>query len=245
MAQMGLGRFRPDSEKKYLEERSKFIEANDKDFIADNPFLFYTRPMIQNTLTRIELYNKIKNVAGSIVECGVADGNNLMLFANLSMIHEPFAINRKIIGFDTFDGFRNLTELEKTVLNLDEKDFSLSSETIIQKSIELYDIDRPLGHMPRVEIVKGNAIDTIPEYVENNDELTIAMLYLDFDIYEPTAVALEEFLPLVAKGGIVAFDEFNYKHFSGETKAAKEMLDIDERKFKRFSYDSMTAYFRV
>jgi hypothetical protein len=35
----------------------------------------------------------------------------------------------------------------------------------------------------------------------------VSLLYLDFDIYEPTAVALEHFLPRMPKGSIVAFDE--------------------------------------
>ena len=44
-------------------------------------------------------------------------------------------------------------------------------------------------------------------------------------IEEGMSMALETFLPLVCKGGIVAFDEFNYDKFAGETVAAKEVLD--------------------
>jgi hypothetical protein len=71
------------------------------------------------------------------------------------------------------------------------------------------------------------------------------LLYLDFDIYKPTKVALEAFLPLLTKGGIVAFDEFNYNKFSGETLAAKEILKINEREFKRFSFAPFIAYFEI
>jgi hypothetical protein len=70
-------------------------------------------------------------------------------------------------------------------------------------------------------------VETIPIYVKENPHLIIAMLYLDFDLYEPTKVALENFLPLVPKGGIVAFDEVNSKKWAGETIALKEVLNIN------------------
>ena len=54
--------------------------------------------------------------------------------------------------------------------------------------------------------------------------MIISLLYLDMDIYEPTKVALKEFLPRMAKGSIIAFDELNWKSFPGETIATLEEL---------------------
>jgi hypothetical protein len=39
--------------------------------------------------------------------------SGLMTFAQLSSILEPTNFERKVIGFDTFSGFTNLTEYEK------------------------------------------------------------------------------------------------------------------------------------
>ena len=58
-------------------------------------------------------------------------------------------------------------------------------------------------------MIKGDATKTIPKFVKENPYLIIALLYLDFDIYEPTKVALEHLLQLVPKGGIVGLDEIN------------------------------------
>jgi hypothetical protein len=245
MAQMGLGRFRSSNEADYLSDREKFINEQDKNFIADNPFLFGTRLGMQNMLARIELFNMVKNVSGAIVDCGVASGNSLMLYSLLSMVKEPYALNRKIIGFDTFEGFRSLTADEKEK-GLTENDFGNCSYDILKTSRDIYDIDRPLGHMNRVQLIKGDACETIPKYVEDHPELTIAMLYLDFDIYTPTLVALQNLYCLVAKGGIVAFDEFNYENFSGETKAVKDFFgSMNKLGLRRFEYDSLTAYMKV
>ena len=73
--------------------------------------------------------------------------------------------------------------------------------------------------------------------------MIIALLYIDFDIYEPTAVALEHLYSLVPKGGIVVFDELNDGRWAGETKALKEFLNIEEINLKRFPFDPLPAYF--
>jgi hypothetical protein len=54
------------------------------------------------------------------------------------------------------------------------------------------------------------------------------LLYLVFDIYEPTKVALREIMPRVVKGGVVAFDELNCAEFAGETRALLEEMDLRE-----------------
>ena len=50
------------------------------------------------------------------------------------------------------------------------------------------------------------------------------MLYLDFDIYEPTLTALENFLPRMPKGSVIAFDELNNPDWPGETMAFLESM---------------------
>ena len=99
--------------------------------------------------------------------------------------------------------------------------------------------------MQRTELVQGDATATIPKYVVDHPELTIALLYLDFDLFDPTKVALTHLLPLVCKNGIVCIDEFNYDRFPGETQAVKESVQIGEMEFKKFNFSPFVAYFRV
>ncbi len=239
-----LGRYRSELEAKYYAEREAYVQAMDRKALADAPFLFATRQAVSEMAVRFELFRQIREVSGAIVECGVARGNSLMLFSHLSAVMEPYAINRRIVGFDSFAGFRAMGGRADPT-DISESDFSDTSEEAIRKAIELADLNRAAGHMQRTEIVKGNAVETIPQYAAAHPELTVALLYLDFDLYEPTKVALETFLPLVCKGGIVAFDEFNYDKFAGETVAAKEALDITKVALKRFPFDPFVAYFVV
>jgi len=239
-----LGRFRNKQEKEYFLRREEFIKASEKIVLADAPFLFSSRQLVCELAVRYELFSMIRDVSGSIVECGVAKGNSLLLFSHLSSIMEPYAINRRIVGFDTFAGFRSLGG-KADPKDDNEKDFSDTSDQTILRAIELLDMNRAAGHMKRTEIVKGDATKTIKKYVKNNPELTIALLYLDFDLFKPTMAALQHLLPLVCKGGIVVFDEFNYDKFAGETAACKEMLDVSKIELRRFYFDPFVAYFRV
>ena len=239
-----LGRFLTEKEKKYFSDRETFIEKSTRVDIANNPFMYATRQSVSDLLVRVELFNKIKNLSGHIVECGVNRGNSYMLFSHLSAILEPYAINRKIIGFDSFCGFRSIDE-ERDPPGITEKDFQtdFTYETL-SEAIEIYDGNRPLSHMSRNTLVKGDAVVTIPEYVASHPELTISLLYLDFDLYKPTLVALQNLLPLVCKNGIVVLDEFNYDKFAGETAALKEVLQMGDICMERFSFAPFVAFFR-
>jgi len=61
---------------------------------------YVPRQSIATFLAKYEIFKKIINVQGSIIECGVYNGGGLMAFAQLSAIFEPVNNQRKIIGFE-------------------------------------------------------------------------------------------------------------------------------------------------
>lgn len=209
--------------------------------ILDAPMLHISRQTFTNILTRIELFKMVREVQGSIVECGVYKANNLMTFFHMSNIYEPFNFNRKIIGFDSFEGFPSTSDSDLTAVvgHLSDTNF-----TRINELIKAQEINKALPNINKIELVKGDAYETIAKYKNENPHLIVALLYLDFDLYEPTKIALEELLPLVPKGGIVAFDELNQFRWAGETKALNEVLGISNVELKKFDFDSHVSYFR-
>ena len=58
----------------------------------------------------------------------------------------------------------------------------------------------------------------------------MSLLYLDLDIYLPTKFAIEQVLPRMCKGSIIAFDELYYRSFPGETTALLETFNINNYK---------------
>jgi hypothetical protein len=209
--------------------------------VLDAPMLHISRQTFTNVLTRIELFKMVREVQGSIVECGVYKANNLMTFFHMSNIYEPFNFNRKIVGFDSFEGFPSTSDFDPTAIvgHLSDTNF-----TRITELIKAQEINKALPNMNKIQLVKGDAHETIVKYKNENPHLIVALLYLDFDLYEPTKIALQELLPLVPKGGIVAFDELNQFRWAGETKALNEVLGISNVELKKFDFDPHVSYFR-
>jgi len=206
------------------------------------------RQDIARFLTKYEIFKLSLPANGSIVECGVFAGGGLLSWHHFSAISEPYNHTRKIIGFDTFSGFPDIHEndLQKGASEHSYVGAFTTHNSIIeeiQSLVDIHDLNRPLGHIPKIEIVAGDACKTIPKYVDDNPHLLISLLYLDFDIYEPTKVALENLYSRVVKGGIVAFDELNCLEWSGETVALREFLDLSQVALKRFPSDPYISYF--
>jgi hypothetical protein len=233
-----------EQEREYHARRDELIASCTSAYIADAPMLFATRIQITSMLSRIELFKMIMDIPGAIVECGVFKGNSLMLHLQLSLVLEPYAINRSIYGFDTFEGFRNI-DSGADPADINERMFSDTDMSLLKKSIALNDVIRPVNRIPRCELIKGDIVETVPRFVKERPELCVAMLILDTDLYRPTKAALENFLPLMPKGGIVVLDEVCYRNFAGETQALKEVLDLNKIELKRLPFDTSVGYFRV
>ena len=76
--------------------------------------VFSTRQAITAFLERYHIYNLIKDIPGSIIECGVGSGMGLMSFMHFCSIFEPYHYTRKVYGFDTFEGFTGITDKDLT-----------------------------------------------------------------------------------------------------------------------------------
>jgi hypothetical protein len=205
---------------------------------------FVPRQALSLFLAKNALFQQIVGVHGHIVECGVFLGGGLMTWAQLSAIYEPVNHVRRIVGFDTFDGFVKLDEKDVG----DNTDYAVtgglraSVVDDLQESARLYDLNRPVGHIARVELVAGDATTTIPAYLEANRHVVVSLLYLDFDLYAPTKAALETFLPRMPKGAILAFDELNQAQWPGETLAVLETVGLRSLRIQRFPFVPQLSY---
>jgi len=202
------------------------------------------RQQIRNFVEKYELYKMIKNVPGSIVECGVADGFGLMSFAHFCSIFESTYHTRKVIGFDTFEGFSEILPEDRTSKATHMKKGGLrhDSYSILQKAIELYDRNRSLGHLQKVQLIKGDVSKTLPVFLKENPYLVIALLYLDMDLYQPTKDAIRLLLKRIPKGGIICFDEINHPDYPGETLAIMEEIGLHNLGLKRFDFTTRACY---
>lgn len=96
--------------------------------------------------------------------------------------------------------------------------------------------------MKKVELIKGDAMKTIPEFLQKKPHLVVSLLFLDLDLYEPTKVAIEYFVPRMPKGAIIAFDELDNPLWPGETQALGDTLGIGKLRIERIDFDPYIGF---
>ncbi|MBC8489112.1 MAG: class I SAM-dependent methyltransferase [Bacteroidetes bacterium] len=208
----------------------------------------FTKYVRRQNLTRLfvlyEIFKKVLNVKGSIIECGVNQGFGIMTWSKLSAILEPVNLTRRIYGFDTFEGFPELSnkDMSATSSHVRPGDLSAAAYDELIELIRIHDSTRFLGHVQKVELIKGDAIKTIPNFIEDHPHLIVSLLFLDFDIYKPTIMALEHFVPRMPKGAIIAFDELDNPLWPGETQAMIEFFEKNHLRIEKLSFDPYVGY---
>jgi hypothetical protein len=206
---------------------------------------YVRRQDISRFLAKNELFRLQVDVPGVVVECGCFAGGGLMTWAQLSSIYEPFNHQRRVYGFDTFDGFPSVDPRDaNTESSARPGDLYVGDGIVgeLLRAIELHDGNRPLSHIPKTELVPGDALQTIPRFMQDNPHVVISLLYLDFDLYAPTRVALETFLERMPRGAVLAFDELNTRAYPGETIAVLEQIGIRSLRLRKTPFDPYIAY---
>ncbi len=204
---------------------------------------YVRRQHLKRFLSMYEVFKRILPVKGSVVECGVFRGFGLMSWAKLSTILEPENLTRRVYGFDTFAGFPSIGEKDdnrfaKPIAG----DLRSSSFDELTRLIEFYDKDRFLGHIPKVELVRGDITKTAPEFVAAQPHLLVSLLFIDCDLYEPTKAALEAFVPRMPRGAVLAFDELDNPIWPGETLAVLDSLGLRSLKLERIEWDPYISF---
>lgn len=210
------------------------------------PSVYTTRQVITRFIERYELFQLIKQVPGNILECGVGSGYGLMSMAHLCSIFEPFHYVRRLVGFDTFEGFPGFSEQDfgnKTKAeHMKVGGLKFDTYETLQEAIRLYDMNRPVGHIEKIELRKGDISDTLPKYLEEDPSMVVALLYLDMDLYKPTKDALDLLIKRMPKGAVIVFDELNHTDYPGETIALMDTIGVHNLRLKRFEFSPMLGY---
>ena len=205
---------------------------------------YVRRQNMTRFLALYEIFKRVLDVKGSIIECGVNQGFGVMTWAKLSAILEPVNLTRRIYGFDTFSGFPRISEKDRVGPGENVKVGDLYADSLaeINELVSIYDSTRFLGHIPKVKLVSGEAGETIPRFVAEHPHVVVSLLFMDFDLYEPTKIALEHFVPRMPKGAILAFDELDNPLWPGETAAMLEVCGANRLRIERLAFDPYIGF---
>lgn len=207
---------------------------------AYNNFLLYGEvDRFSKILARYELFKKIIELPGDIVEGGVFKGTGLFYWAKMIEIFNP-RTNRKVVGFDTFQGYPLSANAQEMEAAREFEDTAGFGPVTVEELTQLATLQ---GLQERIELVEGDVTSTFTKYTNANPGFRIALLNLDFDTYDATRAALDALFQLVVPHGIVVLDEYGAAPW-GESNAVDEFIQGHDIKLQSIPWThSPSAYF--
>ena len=193
---------------------------------------------IGKLLAHYELYKMIRDIPGDVVECGVYKLASVIRFATFRSLTES-VYSRKLLAFDAFGSFPTDGLNRK-----DDLAFVQTFETAGGDGLSEDESNQILRHKQldtNTFCIKGDVLQTIPTWLEQNTQGRIALLHLDMDVYEPTLAALELFWPRLVKGGIVVVDDYNA--VGGASQAIDEFLVDKGIKLQKLGLSHVPSFF--
>lgn len=185
----------------------------------ENEFYWSTgKERLNKALAHYEIYKKIVDLPGDVVELGVFKGASLIRFLSFrDLLETPHS--RKVIGLDNFGDFpHEIVKSENDISFINR--FNKEAGMGLSKD-KLEEILRTKG-FENYQLIQGDVFKTIPDLLEERPEMKISLLHLDMDVYEPTIYSLEKLFSHVVKNGIIVVDDYSTVY--GATKALDEFI---------------------
>ena len=179
-------------------------------------------------LARIQLFDKVKDIPGDIVECGVFKGTGLFTFLKLKRYFCPNT-GKKVIGFDFFDSEKltsSLSEQDREAMTTLFEGRKFEHQSSFQTELD-YTIRKSGFEDHEYELVGGDISKTVVEFVTKRPGAKISLLYLDLDLDVPTYDTLVSLWDRVSSGGIVVFDEYAFHNWSESVGVDRFFADKD------------------
>ncbi len=224
----------PFDEKKE-ENRNFLIELFKKRTMSDEELfvnfgVFIRSGALAKILFLDEIYKQILGKPGVIIEFGVWYGQSISIFENLRAIHEPYNYLRKIIGFDTFQGYTGNSDRDLKLSNLTKSSYKLDKDydKTLSKIIDCHEKENIMNHIKKHELIKGDVSNTFPKWVKENSSNVIALAYFDLALYKPLKSIFKNIMKKLIPGSVIVLDEFNNDLYPGATEAALECLDLNK-----------------
>ncbi len=234
-----------DTERR-LVEILKDSPIPDKELLA-NFGVYAPSRVLARLLFFYEIYKKILHTHGVVIEFGVRWGQTLSWLVSLRSILEPFNRHRKILGFDTFTGFKGVMAKDGASHGCREGDYGVARDYAgqLDELLRLQERLNPMAHIKRFELIKGDAAKAVPGYLRRHPETMVALAIFDFDIYKPTRAALKAVRPHLMKGSVLVFDELCDDIFPGETLALQEVFGLNRVRVQRLPMTSRLSYLEI
>jgi hypothetical protein len=201
------------SDEKSLEARTKLFSLLKSYPATDGEAerslgLFLRGSLLARIFAIRELYEKIVMKPGIIVDLGTWRGQTAVLCENLRAILEPLHFNRRIVCFDTFEGYVGFSDQDKATDLHKDGTYRVGTEysEYLSELLILHEQNNAMGHNHgKHKVIKGDCRVTLPQFLSENTNELIALAFFDLNSYEPTEMSFMRIFERLIPGGIAAF----------------------------------------
>ena len=202
--------------------------------------LFLRGSLLARIFAISDIYKQILNVPGVIFDVGTWRGQTAVICENLRAIFEPLHLNRRIVCFDTFEGYKGFSVKDKQTNLHCEGTYSVGGEAYAQflrDLLVLHEKSNALGHNNgKHKVIVGDATKTIPQFFVDNPNECVSLAFFDLNVYDPAAHAFENIWPRLVPGGIIAFWQLTRDVIPAEGRFyAEKVLEKYPHKIQRCS----------
>jgi hypothetical protein len=166
-------------------------------------------------------YKKIQGLEGDVVESGIWWGYGLLAHLRYTRMGGH---NRKIIGFDSFQGHSQPHEKDLIGGRFGNPGslFFITEDDAWKTCV--MGTEKTLDELKKtITIVPGWMQETMPKFKAQNP-MKIALVHCDPDLYEPIFLTLSNVWGKIVPGGIVVIGRMNNPEYMGKTEAVKDFL---------------------
>ena len=190
--------------------------------------LFLRGSLLARIFAIADIYRQIVEIPGSVFDVGTWRGQTAVICENLRAIYEPLHFNRRIVCFDTFQGYKGFSDKDKSTDLHRDGTYGVGGEgyaDFLHHLLIQHEKSNAMGHNHgKHKVVAGDCRDTIPQFFADNPNEYLALAFFDVNSYDPTVEAFERVWARLVPGGIVAFWQLTRDTIPAEARVYAEHI---------------------
>jgi len=202
--------------------------------------LFLRGSLLARLFAIREVYEKIVMLPGLVIDLGTWRGQTAVVCENLRAIFEPLHFNRRIVCFDTFEGYLGFSDKDRPTDLHRDGTYKVGADyaDYLRELLILHERNNAMGHNHgKHRVIKGDCRVTVPGFLAEHPNEVVALAFFDVNSYEPTLLAFRSIYERLVPGGIVAFWQLTRDAIPAEGMVyAREILNHYSHRIQRSQF---------
>lgn len=170
--------------------------------------LFLRASLMARIFAIREMYEKVVDLPGLIVDLGTWRGQTAVICENLRAIFEPMHFTRRIVCFDTFEGYQGFSERDKSSDLHKDGTYQVGKGygDYLSELLVIHEKNNAMGHNHgKHKVITGDCRKTLPAFFNDNPHEIVALAFFDVNAFDPSWESFEHIYTRLVPGGVVAF----------------------------------------